>query len=54
MSEKVFIAVDLGAGSGRVIAARTDFSKLVLEEVHRFENPGTELPSGSYWNIVGL
>ncbi len=54
MSEKVFIAVDLGAGSGRVIAARTDFSKLVLEEVHRFENPGTELPTGSYWNIVGL
>ena len=54
MSEKVFIAVDLGAGSGRVIAARTDFTKLELEEVHRFGNPGTELPTGSYWNIVGL
>lgn len=52
--QKVFIAVDLGAGSGRVIAARTDFSKLELEEVHRFENPGTELPGGSFWNILGL
>ena len=54
MSEKVFIAVDLGAGSGRVIAARTDFSKIVLEEVHRFDNPGTDLPSGSFWNVIGL
>jgi len=53
-SPKVFIAVDLGAGSGRVIAAKTDFNKLELEEVHRFENPGTELPGGSFWNIIGL
>jgi sugar (pentulose or hexulose) kinase len=53
-SGKVFIAVDLGAGSGRVIAAKTDFSKLVLEEIHRFDNPGTDLPGGSYWNILGL
>ena len=53
-SGKVFIAVDLGAGSGRVIAARTDFTTLELEEVHRFDNPGTDLPGGSFWNIVGL
>ena len=52
--EKVFIAVDLGAGSGRVIAAKTDFSKLELEEIHRFDNPGTDLPGGSFWNILGL
>ncbi|MES2476018.1 MAG: rhamnulokinase family protein [Verrucomicrobiota bacterium] len=51
---KTFIAVDLGAGSGRVIAARTDFKTLTLEDVHRFDNPGTDLPSGSFWNIVGL
>lgn len=54
MPKKVFISVDLGAGSGRVIAAKTDFSKLYLEEVHRFENPGTDLPDGSYWNLIGL
>ena len=53
-SPKVFIAVDLGAGSGRVIAAKTDFATLELEEVHRFDNPGTDLPGGSYWNIIGL
>jgi sugar (pentulose or hexulose) kinase len=55
MSEKkTFIAVDLGAGSGRVIAATTDFKKLELEEIHRFDNPGTDLPGGSFWNIIGL
>jgi rhamnulokinase len=52
--EKVFIAVDLGAGSGRVIAAKTNFDQLQLEEVYRFENPGVDLPDGSYWNIIGL
>ncbi len=54
MSQKTFIAVDLGAGSGRVIAAVTDSSKIVLEELHRFNNPGTDLPGGSFWNIIGL
>jgi rhamnulokinase len=51
---QTFIAVDLGAGSGRVIAATTDFSTLTLEEVHRFDNPGTDLPGGSFWNVIGL
>lgn len=50
----VFLSIDLGAGSGRVIAAETDLSSLRLEEIHRFDNPGTDLPGGSYWNIVGL
>ena len=54
MSKKTFIAVDLGAGSGRVIAAITDSSKIELEEMHRFDNPGTDLPGGSFWNIIGL
>jgi rhamnulokinase len=51
---KVFLAVDLGAGSGRVIAARTDSTRLELEEIHRFDNPGTDLPGGSFWNLIGL
>ncbi len=52
--KKVFLAVDLGAGSGRVMAAKTDFTKIYLEEVHRFDNPGTDLPGGSFWNAIGL
>jgi sugar (pentulose or hexulose) kinase len=54
MAKKVYLSIDLGAGSGRIIAAKTDLSHLYLEEVHRFSNPGTDLPGGSYWNIVGL
>ncbi len=54
MSKQTFIAVDLGAGSGRVIAATSDLNHLELQEVHRFDNPGTELPGGSFWNLVGL
>jgi rhamnulokinase len=50
----VFLSIDLGAGSGRVIAAHTDLEILSLEEIHRFDNPGTDLPGGSYWNILGL
>ena len=45
MSEHVFLAIDLGAGSGRVIAAKTDFSKISIEEIHRFDNPGIDLPA---------
>ncbi len=53
-SGKTFIAVDLGAGSGRVIAAKTDLQTLELEEIHRFDNPGTDLPGGAFWNPIGL
>jgi rhamnulokinase len=54
MPKKVFIAVDLGAGSGRVLVGKTDLEKLYLEEMHRFDNPGTDLPGGSFWNVLGL
>lgn len=54
LSDKIFIAVDLGAGSGRVIAAIYDGHQLELEEIHRFDNPGTDIPGGSYWNLLGL
>lgn len=50
----VFLSIDLGAGSGRVIAGISDLKSLQLEEIHRFDNPGTDLPGGSYWNVVGL
>lgn len=54
MDPKVFLAVDLGAGSGRVMAAEAGPRSLRLAEIHRFDNPGTDLPGGSFWNILGL
>lgn len=35
---KYFLAVDIGAGSGRHILGSLQDGKLVLEEIHRFEN----------------
>ena len=38
MSERVYLAVDLGAESGRVIAGKLAKGRVSLEEVHRFPN----------------
>ncbi len=51
---KVHLAIDLGAGSGRVLAGIHENGHLTLEELHRFENPGTILPGGQFWNILQL
>ena len=39
MNDPLYIAVDLGAGSGRVFLAGFDPDELLLEEVHRFRYP---------------
>lgn len=51
---QVYISIDLGAGSGRLVAGVYDEGILSLEEVHRFENNGVEIMEGCYWNTVGL
>ena len=51
---QVYISIDLGAGSGRLVAGVYDEGKLRLEEVHRFENNGVEIMEGCYWNTIGL
>lgn len=35
---KYYLAVDIGASSGRLILGHLENGKMVLEEVHRFEN----------------
>ena len=53
-SEKVFLAVDLGASSGRVVAGRFDGDRLSLEDVHRFDNGGVLLGPRMYWDLLAL
>ena len=48
------LAIDLGAGSGRVIAAVFDGSKLSLEVVSRFDNTPVEFGGHLFWNLPGL
>lgn len=47
-------AVDLGAGSGRVIVGRLRGGVVSLEEVARFPNGAIELPDGLHWDLLGL
>ena len=46
MAEKVYLAVDLGAESGRVMAGIWNGKKLRLEEINRFPNGGVHLGFG--------
>jgi rhamnulokinase len=50
----VYVAVDLGASSGRVVAGRVGPSRLELRELHRFPNEPVQLPDGLHWDILRL
>ena len=50
----VYLAVDLGAGSGRVIAGVVQDGRLSLEEMNRFENKPFEKDGGLFWDFEGL
>ena len=52
--KRSYLALDLGAESGRAILATLTDYKLELQEVHRFSNLPVELPTGLYWDTLGL
>ncbi|MEQ9406438.1 MAG: rhamnulokinase family protein [Fuerstiella sp.] len=54
MAEKAYLAVDLGAESGRVMAGRFDGSKIALQQFHRFSNGPVSLAGTLRWNLIGL
>jgi rhamnulokinase len=49
-----FLAVDLGASSGRVMDCRWDGSVFSLNEVHRFPNAGVRFGSDLHWDVLRL
>jgi len=51
---KTYIAVDLGAESGRVMLGSISADKLALEEVHRFSNGPIEENGTLRWDFEGL
>lgn len=51
---KVFLAADLGASSGRVMAGVYDGSTLYLKEVHRFSNGVEEIDGALRWDVHTL
>ena len=51
---KYYLAVDIGASSGRLILGHRDAGKMILEEVHRFGN-GMEMQNGHLtWDVDQL
>jgi rhamnulokinase len=49
-----FLAIDLGAESGRAILATLDDQHLSLTDIHRFPNGPVRLPAGLHWDILRL
>jgi rhamnulokinase len=49
-----YLALDLGAESGRAIVGELDDGRLRLSEVHRFANGPVQLPDGLHWDVLRL
>src|SRR5437667_1958484 len=49
--DSLYIAVDLGAGSGRVFLTGFSPGELLLEEVRRFQYPPVQLQNHLRWNL---
>jgi rhamnulokinase len=52
--EAAFLAVDLGAESGRAVLGRFGGEQITLEEVHRFPNVPVRLPDGLHWDVLRI
>lgn len=56
MSQKkcVYLAIDLGAESGRVIAGLWDGARIQLDELHRFPNGPVHIADSMRWDVPRL
>ncbi len=49
-----YLAIDIGAESGRTIVGALDGVQLTLTETHRFANGPVRLPDGLHWDVLRL
>lgn len=49
-----YLAIDLGAESGRGVIGELSGGRLRLKEAHRFANTPVRLPDGLHWDVLGL
>jgi rhamnulokinase len=54
MADACYLAVDLGAESGRVIAGQFDGRQVRLEELHRFSNCAVHVADSLRWDLLRL
>lgn len=51
-AKKAYLAIDMGASSGRHVIGTFDGQKLALEEVYRFENGPVEVGGSLFWDLL--
>src|SRR5262245_9695232 len=49
-----YLAIDIGAESGRTIIGTLDDKRLTLTETHRFANGPVRLNDGLHWDVLRL
>ena len=49
-----YLALDLGAESGRAVLGRFDGERMQMEPVHRFPNRPVNLPDGAHWDALRI
>ena len=49
-----FLAIDLGASSGRLLVGQWDGSLFSLDELHRFSNGGVSVLGTLYWDVLHI
>lgn len=54
MNKQYFLAIDIGASSGRHILGSVENNKMILEEVYRFKNGAENLGNKYVWNVNNL
>ncbi len=54
MASPVYLAIDLGATSGRVMAGVVHAGKIALEELNRFPTKGIEEAGSFYWDVQDI
>ncbi len=54
MADRCYLAVDLGAESGRVVAGLFDGQRVRLEELHRFSNGAVQIGGTLRWDVLRL
>ena len=52
--KKSYLAIDMGASSGRHVVGHFDGKRIELEELYRYENGPVDMNGSLYWDLPGL
>ena len=51
---KYYLAIDIGASSGRHILGHVEGGRMILEEIHRFDNKQKRVNGHDFWDMDNL